>query len=121
MASGRGEAGEERACRYLEGQGLRVVCRNYRCRVGEIDIVAAEGDVRVFVEVKERGGRSHGAGFEAVTASKRRRIVAAARQYAARHGLTEAALRFDVISIDRGDDGLPRVRHDRGAFDADGR
>ena len=121
MAGRAGQAGEDLACRHLEREGLRIVARNFRCRVGEIDIVATEGDVHVFVEVKQRGGGSHGAGFEAVTPPKRRRIVAAARQYAARRGLMDAALRFDVVSIDGGQDGRPRVRHDRGAFDADGR
>jgi putative endonuclease len=121
MAPRRGAAGEELACRHLESLGFRIATRNFRCRQGEIDIVALDGEVNVFVEVKERSGWSHGAGYEAVTATKRRRIVAAARQYAARRGLLEAALRFDVVSIDREGDGPPRIRHDRGAFDADGR
>jgi putative endonuclease len=97
-----------------------VVARNYRCRSGEIDIVVRDGPTTVFVEVKERRGASHGEGQEAVTFGKRVRIVRAARLYAAAHGLYEAPLRFDVVSIDwRG--GSPRIRHEVGAFDADGR
>lgn len=94
--------------------------RNFRCRSGEIDIVARDGDVTVFVEVKDRTSAAHGAGYEAVTFGKRRRLVRAARLYAASRGISERPLRFDVISIDR-EGPEPRVRHDRGAFDADGK
>jgi putative endonuclease len=117
-----GEGGEDRAARYLERQGLTILARNYRCRSGEIDIVAREGPVTVFVEVKERRGPRYGAGHEAVTIGKRQRIVRAAHLYAAAHGLSESPLRFDVVSVDWGaDQERPRLRHDRGAFDADGR
>jgi putative endonuclease len=83
-------------------------------------VVAREGDVTVFVEVKDRRGRSHGEGHESVTFGKRQRVVRAARLYAASHGISEAPIRFDVMSIER-DSGGDRIRHDRGAFDADGR
>lgn len=116
-----GEAGESAACRYLEGLGFVILARNFRCRAGEVDIVAREGEVTVFVEVKERLTASHGEGYEAVTLSKRRRIVGAARLYAAASGLSETPLRFDVVSIGRSDPGgAALVRHDRGAFDSDG-
>jgi putative endonuclease len=114
-----GASGEELACRHLESKGFAILDRNYRCRSGEVDIVAREADATVFVEVKERASRSHGEGLEAVTFGKRRRIIRAARLYAASRGLSERSLRFDVISIDWSE-GLPRIRHDRGAFDADG-
>lgn len=117
----RGAAGEALACRHLEAQGLVVVERNYKCRSGEIDIVARDGDATVFVEVKERHGATHGAGYEAVTRGKRQRIIRAARLYAAAHGVSEDPLRFDVVSIDWEGGDTPRVRHDRGAFDAAGR
>jgi len=94
---------------------MKVLARNYRCRVGEIDIVADDGGTVVFVEVKERSSDSHGSAVEAVTAAKRRRVVRAARVYAATHGLADSAVRFDVLAIDWGPDG-PRVRHDAGAF-----
>jgi putative endonuclease len=115
-----GAEGETLACRHLEGLGYRVLARNFRCRSGEIDVVAREGDVTVFVEVKDRRGRSHGEGHESVTLGKRRRVVRAARLYAASNGLSAAPIRFDVVSIER-DPGGDRIRHDRGAFDADGR
>lgn len=116
-----GEAGERIAERHLRALGYGILERNFRCRGGEIDVVAQDGDVVVFVEVKERRSAAHGAGHEAVTAGKRQRIVRAAHVYAAARGLSEAPLRFDVVSIDPGPDGVPTVRHDRGAFDVDGR
>jgi putative endonuclease len=111
----RGEAGEELACEHLRARGLKVLARNYRCRVGEIDVVADDGGTLVFVEVKERGDDSHGSAVEAVTALKRRRVVRAARIYAAVHGRSDSPVRFDVLAIDWGPEG-PRVRHDAGAF-----
>jgi putative endonuclease len=117
--AGRGWEGEELACRHLEAQGFRILARNWRCRAGELDIVARDGPVTVFVEVKDRGDASHGQGFEAVTVHKRRRVVLAARLYAASQGLGEEPLRFDVVSIDRST-GSPRVRHDRDAFTTEG-
>jgi putative endonuclease len=110
-----GEAGEDLACAHLEGLGMRVIARNYRCRTGEIDVVADDRGTVVFVEVKERRGNSHGLAVESVTPFKRARIVRAAHRYAAVHGLADAPARFDVVAIDWGADG-PRVRHDAGAF-----
>jgi putative endonuclease len=119
-AEAPGANGETLACRYLEERGFAVLCRNYRCRSGEIDIVARDSsDTTVFVEVKDRRVVSHGQGFEAVTFGKRRRVVRAARLYAASHGLSESRLRFDVVSISwRGE--VPEIRHDQNAFDSEG-
>jgi putative endonuclease len=114
-----GAAGESLACRYLQARGFAVVARNFRCRSGEVDVVARQGDTTVFVEVKERHGQSHGLAHEAVTFGKRRRIIRAARLFAAARGLSETPLRFDVVSIDWVD-GQPRIRHEPGAFDASG-
>jgi len=111
----RGDAGEDLACAHLQARGMKVLARNYRCRSGEIDVVAQDGGTLVFVEVKERRGDSHGSAVEAVTAEKRRRVVRAARVYAATHGLSESPIRFDVLAIDWSAEG-PRVRHDAGAF-----
>jgi putative endonuclease len=114
-----GLEGEDLACRHLAAQGYAILARNFRCRSGEVDVVARDGAVTVFVEVKHRRGSAHGAGHESVTFGKRRRIVRAARIFASARGLTESPLRFDVVSIDE-TDGVPQIRHDRGAFDVDG-
>ena len=110
-----GASGEDRACAWLEAHGYRIVERNWRCRSGEVDVVARQGATTVFVEVKERRTAEHGLGLEAVTWSKRRRMIRAATLYAASRGLTESPLRFDVISVDG-----KTLRHEPGAFGADG-
>lgn len=110
-----GRSGEALAEEHLRRKGMLVLARNYRCRAGEIDLVARDGDTVVFVEVKERRGRSHGSAVEAVGWSKRRKVARAARMYAAVHGLSDAPLRFDVVAIDWGASG-PCVRHDEDAF-----
>ena len=116
-----GARGEQQACAYLAAHGFEIVERNFRCRSGEIDIVAREGNVTVFIEVKQRAGKTHGSGFDAVTLSKRQRIVRAARLFAMLRGLTDSALRFDVVVIE--DDPLRGavIRHSRSAFDVSGR
>jgi putative endonuclease len=113
-------AGEDLASEYLKRQGLVILERNYRCRVGEIDVVARDGDTLVFVEVKERGDPSHGGAVEAVTAPKRKRVVRAAELWASVHRESESRVRFDVVAIDQGLEG-PTIRHERDAFDAEGR
>ncbi|PYQ05302.1 MAG: YraN family protein [Acidobacteria bacterium] len=115
-----GVPGESLACRHLEGNGFVILARNYRCRSGEVDVIARHGEVTVFVEVKERHGASHGAGCDSVTFGKRRRIVRAARLYAVSHRLDDTPLRFDVVSIDWTDAVRPTIRHDQGAFNVDG-
>lgn len=115
-----GRSGEEIACRHLRSEGYVILERNFRCRSGEVDIVARQGDATVFVEVKERHGESHGVGQEAVTFGKRRRVIRAARLYASSRGLSETPMRFDVVSIDWTGGPGPRIRHDEGAFDSDG-
>lgn len=116
-----GKTGEDAAASYLEAKGLAILARNVRFRFGEIDLVARDGECVAFVEVKERGGDGHGTGAEAVTAGKRRRMARAAQAYAARHGLTESAMRFDVVTIDLSAPKSERIRHFPGAFNVDGR
>src|SRR5437867_4864644 len=94
-----GKTGEDLACRELERRGYTIVARRYRRRGGELDIIARDGQTMVFVEVKARDGRQFGDGSEAVNWFKRRRIVALASEYLARHAMTSCACRFDVVSI----------------------
>lgn len=100
----RGRRGEEEAVRFLEEKGLRILERNFHDRDGEIDIIALEKDVLLFIEVKYRTSRRFGNPEEAVTAEKQRNICRTALYYLykTRRG-TQVPMRFDVISVtDRG-------------------
>ncbi len=95
-----GRAGEEAAARYLEAQGYRVVERNVRVRRGEIDIVAEDQGVLVFVEVKTRTGTGFGLAAEAVTPQKQRQLVRLAAAYLAARGWSDRLCRFDVVTVE---------------------
>lgn len=94
----RGEPMERLASAFLERQGLTILERNYRCRFGEIDLVAASGATLVFVEVRARASEAFGGAAGSITAAKRRRLVAAARHYLARQR-ADRACRFDVVLV----------------------
>ncbi|MFN7988704.1 MAG: YraN family protein [Thermoanaerobaculia bacterium] len=112
----KGRAGEEEAARFLEARGVSVLARNVRAGGGEIDLVAAEGRVVVFVEVKWRRDASRGAPAEAVTPGKRRKLLSAARAWLAENPAAGSRdVRFDVVAIE-GETG--RTDWIRGAFDA---
>jgi len=93
-----GEAAEELAAAHLKAAGLRVLARNYVCRLGEIDLVCMEVDVLVFVEVRQRRSERYGGAAWSITAQKRQRIVNAARHYLMRLGRLPAC-RFDVVLV----------------------
>ena len=94
-----GISGENLACDALARQGYAILARRYRTRVGEIDIVAQDGETLVFVEVKTRTSEDFGVPAEAVTWRKRRRIVTMARWYLAEHSLHGCLCRFDVVTV----------------------
>ena len=94
-----GKHGEELAVRYLEEQGYAIIERNYRLRIGEIDIIARDGEVLVFIEVKTRRSNRFGSPFEAVDFRKQQQIIRVARMYLARHGCENCAVRFDVVAV----------------------
>jgi len=112
-----GRFGEDVAVRHLEAAGLSVVSRNWRCRSGELDVVAREGPVLVFCEVKTRSGRGLGSPAEAVVGRKAVRVRQLALRWLAeqRPGGVEE-LRFDVVSVLRHPRGGVEVEHLRGAF-----
>lgn len=95
-----GKGGEDLAVKLLKGKGYKIVGRNYRTRLGEVDIIAKDGETVVFVEVKTRATAAYGTAKEAVGYTKKKRFIAAAKDYIARHGLSESPARFDVVSID---------------------
>ena len=115
-----GLAVEDRVAGWLEERGYRILARNHLCPRGEVDLVAERGEVLAFVEVRSRRDDGLGSPAETVGFAKRRRVIAAATDYAVRHDLLERrAIRFDVIAvIDRG--GALEIEHLPGAFDATG-
>lgn len=96
-----GKFAENRAERLLAAAGLRILQRNYRCRHGEIDLIAQDGATLVFVEVRSRSRQDYGTAAESITSAKQRRIIAAARQYLAALPRMPAC-RFDVVTLDQG-------------------
>ena len=93
-----GSLGEDLAAAYLEGQGMRLAARNYRCRLGEIDLVAWDGETLCFVEVKARTNWEMALPREYVTAGKQEKLRSAAALYLAERGL-DCPVRFDVAEV----------------------
>ena len=95
-----GNEGEDMACRFLEGEGCRIIARNFRSRRGEIDIISEDCGAIVFTEVKYRKSCRTGEPYEAVTFYKQRNICRTADFFRMKNGLSwEQACRFDVVSI----------------------
>jgi len=111
----RGEYGEILARKYLEEQGVRLLETNFRFHHGEIDIIAEEGEVLIFCEVKTRFSEAFGTPEIAVTAQKQRQIRKIAEAYLAVRRIRDRICRFDVVAI-RVDNGVATVHHMRDAF-----
>ena len=94
----RGDWGEDKAARYLRLHGYQVLERNFRCRQGEIDIIATKGSFVAFVEVKQRKNADFGQAREFVTYAKQRRVIAAAELWLLKTRC-ELQPRFDVIEV----------------------
>jgi len=104
-----GEDAERLAAAYLEERGLRVIERNYRCRFGEIDLIAQDGRILVFIEVRQRHSAAFGGAAASITPAKRRKILRAARHYLA--GRTPApACRFDALLLQGATPGIEWIR-----------
>ncbi|MDH5537569.1 MAG: YraN family protein [Betaproteobacteria bacterium] len=110
----KGKDAETLAAEFLARKGVVITQRNYRCRFGEIDLIARDGATLVFVEVRSRRREAYGGAAESITAAKRARLIHAARHYLATAALDTPA-RFDAILI-RGEP--PRIEWIRGAFNA---
>jgi putative endonuclease len=95
----RGAAAEAMAAEFLRSRGLAVMVRNYRCRLGEIDLIARHGDTLVFVEVRLRSSAAFGGAAASIGAAKRRRMSRAARHYLSTLD-DEPPCRFDAILLD---------------------
>jgi ribonuclease HII len=111
-----GDRGEAVVVAHVERLGWQVLAKQYRCRGGEIDVIAREGETVAFVEVKTRSGGRYGSPVEAVDARKRERMLVAAQAFLAEASLGDSACRFDVAEVRRDPAGLFSVNLIRGAF-----
>jgi putative endonuclease len=109
-----GRDGEDAAAEYLTRLGMRVVERNWRCRYGEIDIIAREGTVLVFCEVKTRRGTGFGVPLEAITAAKLSRIRRLAALWLEEAGGHRGPVRIDAVGVLWHADGRRAIEHLRG-------
>jgi len=116
-----GQRGEAEAARYLRRLGYKIVARGSRSHLGELDLVAVDGQTVVFVEVKTRESSSGGHPAEAVTAEKQRRLTRLGLAFLKRHGLLEYPARFDVVAITWPEGARrPKIEHIASAFPAMG-
>jgi len=112
-----GELKETIACEYLKKNGLSVIQRNYQCSRGEIDIIARDGNVTVFAEVRFRNSANYGHPLETVTWHKQKKLLATAKHFIQRHrDFADYPCRFDVLAItlNRGSNELEWIQN---AFD----
>ena len=106
-----GSLGEDLAAQYLERAGLSLIERNYRCKAGEIDLVATDGDELVFAEVRTRSGTAFGTPEESLTARKRRKMAECAFSYLAERSAPGRAWRVDLVAIELDRGRVVRVDH----------
>ena len=109
-----GRYGEELAVRHVEADGFVVLERNWRCDIGEVDIVARDGDELVVCEVKTRSSLAYGSPFEAVTARKLHRLERLGIRWMRERGVRPRSMRVDVISVLRPSSGRTVIEHVRG-------
>lgn len=113
-----GKSGEDTAEQFLKGKGYRILERNFTLKMGEIDLIALDGDTVVFVEVKTRRNDGFGVPAEAVTRRKQDQIVKTALAYLMKKKLRDVSCRFDVIGISLHGGASPKIEHIQSAFDA---
>ena len=113
----KGDIGEQAVSDYLAGKGCRIIKRNFRCRMGEIDIIASDGKTVMFVEVKLRSEGSLGSPREYVTAVKQRKIISAAMFYLSGSACALQP-RFDVAEVFfNGTEGVSEIQYYESAFE----
>jgi putative endonuclease len=106
-----GRRGEALAAVHLEGLGHRILDRNWRCELGELDLVTAVGDQVVAVEVKTRSSLSAGHPFEAISAVKLQRLQRLGARWCADHGVRIGRLRVDIVGIVLSNPAAPMIEH----------
>ena len=114
-ATASGNLAEQAAAAFLQARGYHILERKFRCRGGEIDLIALDGSTLVFIEVKLRRTLQRGAPIEAVTPVKQARVMRAAQSYLAYCGRVFARIRFDVISVMR-TSARSEITHFKAAF-----
>ncbi|MEW6585423.1 MAG: YraN family protein [Nitrospirota bacterium] len=112
-----GASGEDLAVKFLKKKGYRIIERNHKTPLGEIDIIAQDGVMTVFVEVKTRAGTAFGHPFESVHEKKRQKLRKLALLYLKKQP-AETPARFDVLSIVLKGDSTYEVEHIKDAFEA---
>lgn len=113
-----GELSELKAQKYLKSQGLKLVSRNFLCKMGEIDLIAMDRDILVFIEVRFRKNVLYGSGADTITHAKRRKIIRTADYFLQRHRqFANCACRFDIISISLDWKGETEITWIKEAFD----
>jgi putative endonuclease len=111
-----GRAGEAAAEKFLRRQRYAILARNYRCPFGEVDLVALDGRVVVFVEVRSRAGTEFGGPLESINRRKQEQVIKAALHFLSRHHLHAREARFDVIGI-KWEGKEPEIEHLKNAFE----
>lgn len=115
---GFGSRGEKAAARYLRENGYEVLERNWRCKVGELDLICVKGDTIIFVEVKTRSQSAMADPLGAVDTPKRRKLSRAAAEYLTTHDAWDSPCRFDVVAIVIPEKGAkPQIVHIENAFE----
>lgn len=115
-----GDRGERAAAKYLKQQGYRILARQSRSRIGEIDLIALDGQTIVFVEVKTRTSLTAGHPAEAITAAKCRQLTRTALAWLKRRNMVDCSSRFDVIAITWQEGKRPVIEHYKNAFEPTG-
>jgi len=95
----RGEQAEQLACDYLQQQSLSLICKNYHCKRGEIDLIMQDSDSLVFIEVRYRKSAHFGSALESVNRQKQQKIIITAEHYLSQCSHSFLSYRFDVVAI----------------------
>ena len=111
-----GKRGEELALKKVRRLGYKCIAQNYRCALGEIDLIAKDGDCLVFIEIKTRKGKSLGYAKEAVNERKKRQLTKAALAYMKAKDCVNVKSRFDVVAINLSE-GKEQIEIIQNAFD----
>ncbi len=115
VSQSRGSLGEDRALGYLLKKGYKLIARNWRCKMGEIDLIMDDGRVRVMVEVRSRARTKYGAGLDTVAYQKQMKLVRTAKFYQQKESYW-GDMRFDVVSIEIQLDGTYKIEQVENAF-----